>query len=437
MTIANLRESILKSMEFVEAASLDLQYRRNEKDFTRKRLLPFNRVVALVLSAMKRPLDLELKVAFEILNLPVCPTDSAFSQARKKLLSKFFADWIDHQARVMYEYPHETFMGLRLIAVDGTVVAAPDNAATRDAFGCVVNTKGVASVQARLLCCHDVLNNHAVATRIAPYGQSEVNMAFDCVGGFGSGHLMIYDRLFLGWGLIRMHQLKGVEFLMRCTLTANNVVKAFVKSGEAEQVVQFKATGKSASKLRDLGIPAKTGELLTVRLVRVCIGGKEPEVLATSLIDPQKYPHAIFKELYFKRWKVETFFDRLKNKLKAAVFSGLSGEVVKQDLLASVFLANLQSMIERANRQQVAEVTKGREHPYQINWNKNLGLLKPRVPILFAPGDQGQALADLMQEMAKPRYLEPVRKGRQFSHVRKVRNLNSRHRPVPNYKHVI
>lgn len=437
MTSCNLRELVSRLKEFIPAASADVQYRRCEKDFTRNRLLPFHRVVALVLSSMKRPLDLELKVVFGILNLPACPTDSAFCQARKKLVSKFFADWLDHQTRLIYEYPHETFMGLRVIAVDGTVVAVPDNAGTRGAFGYEINANGVASVQARLLCCHDALNNHAVATRIAPYAQSEIDMAIDCVGGFGGGDLMIYDRLFLGWGLIRMHQIKGVEFLMRCPLAGNNVVKRFVESGVAEEVVQFKATHKSASKLRGLGFAAKIGELLTVRLVRVDIGGEEPEVLATSLIDPQKYPHAIFKELYFKRWRVETFFDRLKNKLKAEVFSGLSVETVKQDLLASVFLANLQSMIERANRKQVAEATKGRQHKYQINWNKNLGLLKAEVAVLLAPGDQSQALRELMREMARTRYLEPVRALRKFSHAKRVKNLNSRHRMIPNYKHAI
>ena len=437
MTITNLHDSISKLKEFVRDAALDHQYRVRKEDFTRNRLLPFHRVVSLVLSAMKRSLDLELKVVFGLLDLPACPTDSAFSQARKKLLSKFFADWLDHQARVVYDHPHERFTGLRVVAVDGSLLGLPDNAGMREAFPCIVNNKGAASVQAGVLCWHDVLNNHAVKTRIGPSLLSEIDGAMAGVGAFEGSDLLVYDRLFLGWGLIRMHQLKGVEFLIRCKLTANKRVKEFVRSGKAEEVVEFVASYKSAVRLRALGIPTKVGEPLTVRLVRVDLGDGETEVLATSLMDPVAYPHEIFKELYFKRWRVETFFDRLKNKLKLEVFSGTSVRAVEQDFFATVFLANLQSMIERANSEQVAAATKDRQHEYQINWNKNLGLLKPAVAILFAPGDRKKTLSELMREMAKPRSLEPIRANRKFSHEKKVRKLKSRHRQTQNYKHAI
>ena len=33
----------------------------------------------------------------------------------------------------------------------------------------------------------------------------------------------------------------------------------------------------------------------------------------TSFIDNKKYRYDMFKVLYFKRWKVETFYDELKN----------------------------------------------------------------------------------------------------------------------------
>jgi hypothetical protein len=437
MTVTNLHKTLDGLKEFVHDAALNLRYRARPQDFTRERLLPFHRVVSIVLSAMKRPLDLELKVIFDLVDGLDCPTDSAFSQARKKLLSDFFVRWLERQSELVYACHHETFMGLRLVGVDGSAITLPDNAAMRKAFPGITNSKGVTSVQARVLCCHDVLNNHAVTTRMAPSTQSEIDMAFDCVGGFGGLDLLIYDRLFLGWGLIRMHQLKGVQFLMRCTLTANNRVKEFVKSGKDEEVVQFAATHKSASKLRKLGFPAKIGELLTVRLVRVDIGGNEPEILATSLMDPQKYPHAIFKELYFKRWPVETFFDRLKNKLKVGVFSGTSVEAVKQDFHAMVFLANLQSMMERANRPEVEEATGHRLHDYQIGWNKNLGLLKPMITTLFAKGDQSRSLNELLKQMAMPRYLEPVREGRKYTHKRRKMQGNSKHHNFANYRHAI
>ena len=44
----------------------------------------------------------------------------------------------------------------------------------------------------------------------------------------------------------------------------------------------------------------------------------------TSLLDSEKYPTKIFKELYFMRWGVEPFYDELKNKLKVGCFTGYS-----------------------------------------------------------------------------------------------------------------
>lgn len=432
MTITNLKKTIRKLMDFVYGGALDLQFRSRPEDFTRTRLLPFHRVASLVLAGMKRTLDLELKVVFELLDLPDCPTNSAYTQARHKLLADFFVKWLNRQTELVYECRHETFKGYRLIAVDGSMVFIPDNPETRKAYPPVSNNGE--PMQARVLCCHDVLNNHAVDTRLGPSTRDEVDMALDCLGSFGKRHILIYDRHFAGWALIRIHQLRGIPFIIRCKVGFNKVVKAFVKSGAQDAVVQFKATERAVKRLLGMGIPAKIGNPLTVRLIRVDIGTDEPEILVTSLMDEVEFPHEAFKGLYFKRWKVETLFDRLKNKFQLEIFSGKSVQSVQQDFHAMVFLANLQSMMERANRPQVQEATQHRQHDYQINWNKNLGLLKPMVTTLFGGGDSTKALKNLLTEMAKTRFLEPIRNGRKIPRSKKRKQMRTKHRHSPNYK---
>lgn len=44
-------------------------------------------------------------------------------------------------------------------------------------------------------------------------------------------------------------------------------------------------------------------------------------------------PHKILKELYNKRWKIETNFDRLKNIIHIENFSGYSEGIIQQGLL--------------------------------------------------------------------------------------------------------
>ena len=98
--VTNLQKTLDGLKKFVHEASLDVRYRARPQDFTRERLLPFHRVVSIILSAMKRPLDLELKMIFDLVDGLDCPTDSAFSQARKKLLSEFFVRWLEHQSEL-------------------------------------------------------------------------------------------------------------------------------------------------------------------------------------------------------------------------------------------------------------------------------------------------------------------------------------------------
>ena len=57
----------------------------------------------------------------------------------------------------------------------------------------------------------------------------------------------------------------------------------------------------------------------------------EVEVLATSLLDKEKYPDEEFKWLYSQRWGIETEFDHLKNNLMIENFTGLSKLSIAQD----------------------------------------------------------------------------------------------------------
>jgi hypothetical protein len=236
---------------------------------------------------------------------------------------------------------------------------------------------------------------------------------------------------------MHVHQARGIPFVMRCKVSFNKVVAAFVKSGELDATVQFKATDKAVERLWEMGIAAGPGDLLTVRLLRIDIGGAEPEVLATSLMDPAGFPHAAFKEIYSMRWGVETFFDRIKNKLLLQAFSGKCVESVKQDFHATIFLANLQSMILRAVQPQVREATSHRQHEYQVSWSKSLGLLRPVVVAVSMGADIGKALAGLFKELAKARYCEPVRKGRKAPRSKKRKRMRTKHCHWPNYKRAI
>src|SRR6202012_2583648 len=105
----------------------------------------------------------------------------------------------------------------------------------------------------------------------------------------------------------------------------------------------------------------------------------EVEVLITTLLDSQKYPAKMFKELYFLRWGVETFYNELKNKLKIEHFTGYSQVSIQQDFYCAIFISNLQSVIVNDLTEELSLQNEGKKYDYKINTNISYGFLKNRI----------------------------------------------------------
>jgi len=166
---------------------------------------------------------------------------------------------------------------------------------------------------------------------------------------------------------------------------------------------------------------------IKVRLVRVNLPNGEIEVLMTSLLDSQKYPSKMFKELYFLRWGIETYYDELKNKIKLEYFTGYSKISVLQDFFCAVFISNLQSTIVNDLQEELAVKNQNTKLDYKINTNLTYGFLKNRVlELLFNEG----ALEDVFLEL-QTLFLKntvPIRPDR--SNPRNVGKYRNRIRPL-------
>ena len=86
------------------------------------------------------------------------------------------------------------------------------------------------------------------------------------------------------------------------------------------------------------------------------------EYLITSLLDKENFKTEMFKELYFKRWGVETAYDKLKNTLEIENFSGVKSIVIKQ-----VFYINL--LVNNMCSEFIDDVQKNLEPAKERGWN--------------------------------------------------------------------
>lgn len=102
---------------------------------------------------------------------------------------------------------------------------------------------------------------------------------------------------------------------------------------------------------------------IRLRLVRLELESGESEVLISSLIDLEKYPHHLFAELYHDRWPIEEDYKVMKCRIEVENFSGKSPLSVYQDFHAAVFSKNITAMLVASAKERVATATVSRMSP--------------------------------------------------------------------------
>ena len=174
---------------------------------------------------------------------------------------------------------------------------------------------------------------------------------------------MIYDRGYPSYDFIHHYIVKELDYLIRVKINFSQITIDFEKSKKKTQIISIfpgKNT-KISDKVYNRNTPIK------LRLVRVKLPKGNVEILMTSLIDVKVYPNTNFKELYQKRWGVETFYDELKNKLKIEHFSGYSNQSILQDFYTALFISNVQTLIVSEIEDELAEQNSQKKYDYKIN----------------------------------------------------------------------
>ena len=389
------------------------KYKVLASDFTRRRKQSFSSTVLFLINLSTKSLSLEIENFVKLFNIQLnlkAFTKSAFVQYRKKIKPELFKDLSRAIVNEFYtdnELGVKLWMGFRLLAVDGSRLTLPQTKELKNIYGETKNKSLTGVVQSRVSILYDVINNYVIDGIIAPLAIGEGQLAIQHLAYVNKNDLVIYDRGYPSFNLIYEHLKLESNFLIRVKECFNNVTKEFIKSNKSTQIVNFyigqhrKLQGKEYTKKT----PVK------VRLVRVKLPSGQIEILVTSLLDSQKYKNNIFKELYFKRWGVELFFDEFKNKLKAEYFSGYSNQSILQDFYAALFTSNVQTLLVSELSDEINEQTKGNKYKYKVNNNLSYGFLKDRIVTLFFSKNKMEDTIIELKTLFK-KHLIPIRPGR-------------------------
>lgn len=353
---------------------------------------------------------------------------SAFVQARKKIKPEVFKHL---NQRIIEEFYKDNsgvlrqFDNLRILAMDGSRLTLPFTKELEEIYGQTKNQTNTYIVQTKACVLYDLLNEICINGILSSIDTDERTQAKQLLEHCQANDLIIYDRGYPSFELIYEHYQKNLHFLMRMPLDFSQVVKDFVASGKTSQIVEIKPGQKKSFENK----PYTKSSTLKIRLLRITLNSGGIEVLATSLLDSKHYGNEVFKELYFKRWKIETYYDELKNKLKIEEFSGYSNQSILQDFYSTLFVSNIQTLIENEINEEIEKEseTKNIKYQYKINTTLSYGFMKDRILELFFTKNDMNDIINELKELFK-KHLIPIRPNRKFE--RKIGKYRTRTKPI-------
>ena len=323
------------------------RHRKSEKDFTRKRKLPFPTLIIFLIDLATGSYQNELNRFFRILMPSDLPmkfiSKVALARARLKFSYNAFIELNEQLAEYFYKtMPANQWNGYNLLAVDGTLLRLPKIQSILEYFGVWHNSKGHDRPMARVSQMFDPLNRISIDSIISPKSVGERELAAQHFFKLTVGDLILLDRGYPAYWLFNLIMSMGADFCARVSATKWKIIRKFVNSGKQEAIISLPVSTSSIEKCKELGLEISS---LKLRLIRVELDTGETEVLITSLIDKKVLPCDLFRELYHLRWPVEEDYKKMKSWIEIENFSGKSVESVHQDFYAKVFAKNLTAVI--------------------------------------------------------------------------------------------
>lgn len=289
-----------------------------------------------------------LAVAFGWPALALIPSPQAIGQARQSLSQEMcdqaFAAVMDGCV-ASTESPVARYHGLRLLAIDGTRLGLPPSPSLIKHFGVPKNSHGACSApMAGLVQIWDVGANRPVSFALTGCDFDERTTAIGLFDRLKPGDLLIGDRGFPSYDLLRALCRRRCRFLLRCSVKANAEVMAFLASGAVDTVVRLIKRNPS-NQQRVTGSPA-----IPVRLIRTTLPNGTVEILATNLWQQRGHEPQTLIDLYTQRWRIETAFREMKVFHALEGFSATYPDGIYQEIAAIQIFLLLTSELEAMAR---------------------------------------------------------------------------------------
>jgi hypothetical protein len=420
-------EILEKIRTLILSENFKATYRSNKEDFIRSYIITFPILILLILNFMRRSLQVELNNFGKFMCLPII-SKQTFSAARRKLLPTAFIELNKTLIREFYcDNEFKTFLGYRLIVVDGSTLQLPEGDSIKEKYGTCSNQKEGMSM-ARISHAYDPLNEMTLDAVMRAYKVCERAMVFDHILEILPSNcaedLYLFDRGYPSITLMFFLLFHKKNFVMRCSTAWLAIVNQVLKSGKKDMVIEINPRMLVGEKRKDFqerlpNVCLKSFIKIRVCIIDLCTG--EKEILITSLLDENIFKYKIFKDLYHLRWGGEENYKFHKVRIEVENFSGKTIHAIEQDFHATVFAGNIRALLAEEAQAEEEQIYRGKyKYDYKINKNISISILKNEiVEVLFDLERDLEMFCEQMKKAMKKSTI-PIRPERKFAHTRKT-----------------
>ncbi len=340
-----------------------------ERDFTKKRKLPFNKVISFLIAMEGGTLTTQLLKHFGC--SPNVASASAFVQQRRKIDTSAFSSLFD--LFVQKTRKDKYYKGFHLLAADGSDIQIPTNPSDPDSYFPAKEGQSAYNLL-HLDAMYDLLcHTYTDAVLLGQRKANERSSLCDMVDRSSMKNvLVIADRGYEGFNLMAHIQEKEWCFLIRIqdVLNSRGIAAGLdlPESDEFDLFVDLHLTTKQTNAAKKLAKSKNQYKILTngrdfdylpttnrkydptvfyklpFRIVRFQIADGVFETVVTNL-DRCSFPASELKHLYNMRWGIETSFRELKYTVGLLHFHAKKVENIYQEVFARLIMYNFTELV--------------------------------------------------------------------------------------------
>lgn len=406
--------------------------------FIRNRKMPVNDLVFSMINRKGLTLKMELRGYMNISHPGTQISKPGYLKQRMKLNPEAIKFLYQFHNRNFYEDPEAelyTFNGYLVLAADGSNLNVPTTPETLEVFGTSSSKGKTKQAALGLACLYDALNRMIIDSTINRVKFNEMAIAEEQLSHVREtiGNMPFLVTLDRGYpsipAFLRMID-SDTKFVARLKKSDFRKEQMAMTSDDEDVDIILDCYRRSHHKGTANESVLMSRDSFRLRLVKVWLDKDAGiyEILATNL-PRETFPADSIEELYRLRWRIETAYETLKDRLQMENFTGTKPVLLLQDIYSTIYVSNVAEDIARdIEQEQENHLKNDYKHRMAVNRSLCIGLLKSDLIYILLeedPNIKEELMQRLYDEISEN--IVPVRPDRHYE-----RNTNMRHAKYSN-----